>query len=456
MFKSLYTRIAIYTITVMLFSALVSFLFTNIYYHVNLKSSNDAKIMRTLKEARSYHSTLNNDKFNFYFKHLGEMNYQIMTVDYDGNKRFYGEKFRKDNISHKDVQRVLNGHDYHGIKHLPYHLFVTGFFENVTSNTVGVQFKSKNQTMAVFMRPDIGKTFSEFRTFLAILITLLLLISILLVISSTYAIIKPVQQLKSATEQLMIGNFNRPIKRTRKDELGTLQYRFEKMRIALKQLDDMRSHFVQNVSHEIKTPLTHIHHQLTELRNASSPEDRNIYINEIYRTTTQLSNLTKELLLLAELDNGDHLKLNDSVRVNELITNIVRHNQFAADQKNIVVFTELDEVSLKGNHQLIHQALQNLVTNAIKYSREEGMVEIVVKHCDDEVTITVSDDGEGITEEVQTHLFERFYKVNHHDNSNGLGLAIAQSIVELHEGRITVESQRDEGTTFKVVLPIKR
>ena len=85
------------------------------------------------------------------------------------------------------------------------------------------------------MRPDIGKTFSEFRIFLAILITLLLLFSIILVISSTYAIIKPIQQLKRATERLMHGNFDEVIHVTRKDEFGTLQYRFDKMRLSLKQ-----------------------------------------------------------------------------------------------------------------------------------------------------------------------------------------------------------------------------
>lgn len=83
MFKTLYIRIAVYTITVILFSAFISFILTNIYYHFNLKASNDAKIMTTLKESRDFESD-NNNPLNHYFKHLGQMNYQIMTVDQDG------------------------------------------------------------------------------------------------------------------------------------------------------------------------------------------------------------------------------------------------------------------------------------------------------------------------------------------------------------------------------------
>ena len=102
------------------------------------------------------------------------------------------------------------------------------------------------------MRPDIGKTFGEFRIFLFVLLIFLLLISISLVIASTYSIIKPIKKLKLATEQLMNGNFETPISRTRHDEIGTLQFRFDTMRQSLKQLDDMRQHFVQMFHMKLK------------------------------------------------------------------------------------------------------------------------------------------------------------------------------------------------------------
>ena len=107
------------------------------------------------------------------------------------------------------------------------------------------------------MRPDIGETFSEFRTFLAVLLMLLLFISIPISYRINLFNHSSSKKLKLATERLIDGDFETPIKQTRKDEIGTLQYHFNKMRESLGQVDQMRQHFVQNVSHEIKTPLTH-------------------------------------------------------------------------------------------------------------------------------------------------------------------------------------------------------
>ncbi len=454
MFKSLYSRIAIYTIIIMLSSAILSFLLTNIIYHNHLKENNDTKIMRTLKDATSYMHKSHINLPKPFFRHLGEMNYQIMTVTEKGEKAYYGAPFRKDNVDTKNIKAVLNGNDYHGIKNLSYNPFITGFFENTTQNTVGVHYEANGKNYAVFMRPDIGKTFSEFRIFLIILITLLLVISIISVISSTYMIIKPIQQLKQATERLMEGNFDVPINVKRNDEFGTLQYRFDKMRLSLKQLDDMRQHFVQNVSHEIKTPLTHIHHLLDQLKFTKDISVREQYIDEIYQITTQLSELTKELLLLSEIDNGEHLELNDHIALNKLIKQIIRHEQFSTNQKDLIIMSDLDNVTFVGNERLLHQAFQNLIINAIKYSEPGGTIDITLTNDTDlnAIRFTITDDGQGMTQTTQSHLFERFYKASHHDNSNGLGLAIAKAIFELHDGKIKVESEKYEGTTFTVII----
>ncbi|HHQ7204169.1 sensor histidine kinase [Staphylococcus aureus] len=426
MFKTLYARIAIYSITVILFSALISFVLTNVYYHYNLKASNDAKIMKTLKEARQYEQSAKPTHIQQYFKHLGQMNYQIMTVDQKGHKTFYGEPFREDTLSQNAINNVLNNKDYHGIKDKPF---------------------------AVFMRPDIGETFSEFRTFLAVLLMLLLFISISLVIASTYSIIRPVKKLKLATERLIDGDFETPIKQTRKDEIGTLQYHFNKMRESLGQVDQMRQHFVQNVSHEIKTPLTHIHHLLSELQQTSDKTLRQQYINDIYTITTQLSGLTTELLLLSELDNHQHLLFDDKIQVDQLIKDIIRHEQFAADEKSLIILADLESINFLGNQRLLHQALSNLLINAIKYTDVGGAIDIALQHSHNNIIFTISNDGSPISPQAEARLFERFYKVSKHDNSNGLGLAITKSIIELHHGTIQFTQSNEYVTTFTITLP---
>lgn len=452
MFKTLYSRIAIYTITVILFSAFISFVLTNIYYHFNLKASNDAKIMKTLEEARNYENAQNTQSLSSYFKHLGDMNYQILTVDNHGTKHFYGEPFRRDTLPQSAIQSVMNGKNYHGIKNKPFELFVTGFFDNETDNTVGLRFKSNDKPVAVFMRPDIGETFSEFRIFLAVLLGLLLVISISLVIASTYSIIKPVSALKSATHRLMKGDFQTPINQTRQDEIGTLQSRFDTMRKRLGQVDEMRQHFVQNVSHEIKTPLTHIQSILTQLQLSKSKEERQMHVNELFNITTQVSDLTQELLLLSELDNAEHLTLDNRIHLNDLIKDIVRHEQFHIEEKDLVIMTELDEVYFLGNERLIHQALSNLIINAIKYTPQYGLIQIHLSIEASNIIFTIENEG-AVSDKDMSHIFERFYKLNNDQSSNGLGLAITKSIVELHNGTISVQS--NDSTIFTIQLPIK-
>lgn len=411
MFKTLYSRIAIYTITVILFSAFISFVLTNIYYHFNLKASNDDKIMKTLEEARNYENAQNTQSLSSYFKHLGDMNYQILTVDNHGTKHFYGEPFRRDTLPQSAIQSVMNGKNYHGIKNKPFELFVTGFFDNETDNTVGLRFKSNDKPVAVFMRPDIGETFSEFRIFLAVLLGLLLVISISLVIASTYSIIKPVSALKSATHRLMKGDFQTPINQTRQDEIGTLQSRFDTMRKRLGQVDEMRQHFVQNVSHEIKTPLTHIQSILTQLQLSKSKEERQMHVNELFNITTQVSDLTQELLLLSELDNAEHLTLDNRIHLNDLIKDIVRHEQFHIEEKDLVIMTELDEVYFLGNERLIHQALSNLIINAIKYTPQYGLIQIHLSIEASNIIFTIENEG-AVSDKDMSHIFERFYKLN--------------------------------------------
>ena len=154
------------------------------------------------------------------------------------------------------------------------------------------------------------------------------------------------------------------------------QSRFDTMRKRLGQVDEMRQHFVQNVSHEIKTPLTHIQSILTQLQLSKSKEERQMHVNELFNITTQVSDLTQELLLLSELDNAEHLTLDNRIHLNDLIKDIVRHEQFHIEEKDLVIMTELDEVYFLGNERLIHQALSNLIINAIKYTPQYGLIQI--------------------------------------------------------------------------------
>ncbi|MCS4486099.1 sensor histidine kinase [Staphylococcus americanisciuri] len=454
MFKSLYTRLAVYTLTVMLISAITSFLITNVYYHFTLKEQNDTKVMTTLKRADTYKSVHNDETLTEYLKLLGNLNYQVIAIDEQHKVHHYGASFRKYNLSQRAIDQVLDGKDYHGIRNRPFNPLITGFFDNESRNTVGTRFQTTSGNYAVFMRPDINYLLAEFRYFLIVLIGLLVIFSILLVIWSTYALVKPVQQLKKATEQMMKGNFNTPIAVTRSDEIGTLQYHFDTMRVALKQLDDMRQHFVQNVSHEIKTPLTHIHHLLNQLQNEQDSSQQTHYIQRIYNETHRLSHLTQQLLLLSEMDNGDHLQFDETFKVDQLIQDILANEGYTIEQKSLSIIYDLPKTPYTGNQRLLTQAIGNIIRNAIKYTPMYGTIDINLYEQDNQLLITVEDDGPGMDAETVSHIFERFYKATSHTDSNGLGLAITESIIERHNGQISVHSTPDVGTIFTIRLPL--
>ncbi|PTK45654.1 two-component sensor histidine kinase, partial [Staphylococcus nepalensis] len=181
------------------------------------------------------------------------------------------------------------------------------------------------------------------------------------------------------------------------------------------------------------------------------------YIDEIHATTSRLSNLTRALLLLAELDNNDHLDYDDEVEITQMLRLMVRHEQYAIDAKDLLIMTDLEPITVKGNYRLLYQAFHNILTNAIKYTKQEGSIDIdVFSENNTSMICRITDDGPGMSEDVQAHLFERFYKGNSSATSNGLGLAIAQMIMRLHGGDIKVESTLGEGSTFILSMPLSQ
>ncbi|RIO73854.1 sensor histidine kinase, partial [Mammaliicoccus sciuri] len=359
-FKSLAQRITIYTIVVMLVSAILGFILTNIYYHIDLKEKNDHKVFNTLKDVQDYIDHDNEMSLDNYLNHLSELHYQAVLYNGKLKPTYYGDNFRKYNLDNQAVEDVLDGKTYHGIKNRPFNIFITGFFDNETRNTVGIKIQHQGAEYALFLRPSVGSMLGEFRIFLAILLVLLVVISLILVLFSSYSLANPIRRLMKTTESLRKGDFDVDIKVTRDDEIGILQHRFIKMRDELKQLEMMRQSFVQNVSHEIKSPLQSILSLLRELEHEQDENNRIQIIEDIYARAYRLSNLTKQLLLLSELDNSEHLSFNETVHVQKVIKEVVQNLNFLLEDNEISVLFDMDDLTIKGNHKLLYQALYNI------------------------------------------------------------------------------------------------
>ncbi|WP_026679335.1 sensor histidine kinase [Fictibacillus gelatini] len=456
--KTLYLRIVATTIFVMILSSILAFIISNVYYQYSLKPFNDAKVTKMARDVKTFyenHPEVNKDD---YLKSIGQLGYQLYLVDEKERGVFYGGTFRERGLNPDIVKDVLNGHVYHGISHFPSKLFITGFFDNVLANTIGVPIKVNDQTYALFIRPNVEVQFGELRIFFAIILLFTIVLSILFVLVSTRYIVKPIIKLTDATKQLAQGKYNIKLNVKRRDEIGKLASHFSQMARSLEQLEEMRQEFVSNVSHEIQSPLASIQGFSQTLQTENLSEDeRQTYLSIIENESRRMSQLSKQLLTLASLDKEENILEKSTFDVAAQMKQVLMMTEWSWREKELAIDMELPSAFIRADEKLLHQVWTNLITNSIKFTENGGSISLRLRKNDGECQIEIKDTGIGISEKDLPHIFNRFYKADkarsRKEGSSGLGLAITKKIVELHGGHIHVESQLGKGTTFIVNLP---
>jgi two-component system phosphate regulon sensor histidine kinase PhoR len=232
----------------------------------------------------------------------------------------------------------------------------------------------------------------------------------------------------------------------------------------LKELEKIRRDFVANVSHELRTPLTTIKgYAETLLEGALKEEVASQFVQVIKRHSDRLEKIVEDLLILSKIESKEFRLKMESLSVSDLIGDVLDFIKEPLNKKKISVSVgELPPTLLVyGDRQYLEQVLINILDNAIKYGHEGGrMIISATERGQREVEISVKDDGIGIPKEDLLRVFERFYRVDkgrsHELGGTGLGLSIVKHIVQAHGGRIWVESQLGEGSTFYFTLPIPR
>lgn len=227
----------------------------------------------------------------------------------------------------------------------------------------------------------------------------------------------------------------------------------------IRKLEQMRSDFVSNVSHELKTPLTSIKGFVDTLKNGAieNPETALRFLDIIDIESDRLYRLINDILLLSEIESMDREPELTEFELRSVVEEVLDILAQSADAKGLAISTDFEtRIQLNANRDRIKQMLINLVDNAIKYT-EKGSVTIGASEAQGIVKITVSDTGIGFDEIHKNRLFERFYRVDKGRSRNqggtGLGLSIVKHIVLLYQGKINVESTPGKGTTFEVQLP---
>ena len=266
----------------------------------------------------------------------------------------------------------------------------------------------------------------------------------------------PIRNLNYATGEVSKGNFKIQLPIPNDFEMGSLTAKFNSMVKELNSIETLRNDFINNVSHEIKTPIATIQGFSNLLKDDTlSKEDRDEYLDIIISETSRITNLTSNILKLTKLETQGIMTDKTSFSLDEQLRHSILLLQRDLSEKNLDIDIDLDRVQIYSNEELLQQVWLNLLSNAIKFTNENGKISIQLMDTEDTATVKITDNGIGMKAESLNHIFDKFYQEDrsHSSNGNGLGLPLVKRIVDLCGGTIRVKSLLGEGSSFTVELP---
>lgn len=285
----------------------------------------------------------------------------------------------------------------------------------------------------------------------------IVIISAVLVRINLKNIFRPIEQINEATKKVALGEYDIELETKREDEIGELTNNFNKMTRGLKSTENLQKEFINNVSHEIKTPVSSIEGFAKFLKDKDlTDEEREEYANIIIEEAKRLENLTGKILKLSKLNNQEIITNKQEIEVAEQIRKAISLLEPKWSKKDIKINVSLEEKIFLGDEDLIFQVWVNIIDNAIKFSNEGESIDIKVYEKDGNINVEIKDHGIGMKEEELEKVYDRFYQIDrsHSKEGSGLGLAIVKRIVELSEGKIEIKSKENKGTTVIVKLPV--
>lgn len=272
-------------------------------------------------------------------------------------------------------------------------------------------------------------------------------------------LLKPMRELIAATKEVANGNFNVRVKTEEKhiNELTELLNSFNKMTEELSGIEMFRNDFINNFSHEFKTPIVSIRGFAKQLQQGENltEDQKKEYINIIVKESDRLSNMAANVLLLSKLENQQFVTDISEYDLDEQLRRCILLLQKQWTKKNIEILPELEPVKIHANEEMLSHLWINLLSNAVKFTLPGGQVQVRCNVDNDHIVVEVNDNGIGMSKETVHRIFDKFYQcdASHADSGNGLGLPLVKRIVELCGGEISVRSVKGRGSSFVVKLP---
>ena len=270
--------------------------------------------------------------------------------------------------------------------------------------------------------------------------------------------LSPLHKVNDAMKQVSHGDFS--VRVDESDSVGEVRElvsSYNHMVEELSGIEMFRTDFINNFSHEFKTPIVSIRGFARQLeRDDLSDAERREYARIIAVEAERLAHMSANVLLLTKLENQQIVTDKTRYQLDEQLRNCILLLEKQWEDKNIDLRLDLDELTYEGNEEMMSHVWVNLLNNAIKFSPEGGVIEVGCMRVQSFIVVHVTDHGKGMDDVTRTRIFEKFYQGDnaHATEGNGLGLALVKRIVDLCGGKITVISAAGEGACFSVYLPL--
>lgn len=272
-------------------------------------------------------------------------------------------------------------------------------------------------------------------------------------------VFKPLEEVARGTLKVAKGDFSHRIELNKKQnyKINELINSFNYMTEELASIEIFRNDFINNFSHEFKTPISSIIGYAKELKREDLTEaEKEAYLSIIISESERLSTLSSTILLLTKVENQKIIANKTRFQLDEQLRKCILLLQKNWEDKNIEWNLDLDEICYLGDEDLLNQAWLNLLSNAIKFSHVNGKITIYCHKTNSEfVHISIIDEGIGMDEKTLEHVFDKFYQgdTSHSTIGYGLGLPLVKRIIELFNGNINIQSTLNQGTNVTILLP---
>lgn len=271
-------------------------------------------------------------------------------------------------------------------------------------------------------------------------------------------VIRPTEKILEATQKIASGDFDVKLTPNHKlekyDEYDKIMENINTMASELSKNEVLKTDFISNVSHEIKTPLAIIQNYATMLTSEHLDENKKKqYLETLISATKRLSNLISNILKLNKLENQNIAPETKEFDLSELVRTCILNFEEVIERKGLELECNISEVSIKSEQSYLEIAINNLISNAIKFT-DSGKILVNLKQNAEKIIIEIKDTGCGMSQDVSKHIFDKFYQgdSSHSKEGNGLGLALVKKIVDLLGGEIKVKSTLGKGSTFTIIL----